>query len=64
MNLGVILALILEVIRLINRAGGAEKALATVREINQTFDALKEAKTPPEMQNAAEKLSRDISGDK
>lgn len=64
MTLGTILALILEVLRLVNRAGGPKQALASIQEINATFDALKAAKTPPEMQNAAEKISRLISNDK
>ncbi len=62
MSLGVVLALILEVLRLINRAGGAKAALATVKQVNDTFDQLKAAKDPLEKQDAAQAISNLLSG--
>lgn len=63
MSLGVILALILEVFRLINRAGGVSAALDEVKKVNLAIGKVETAKTPGEEQDAAETVSRTISGD-
>ncbi len=63
MSLGVLLALVLEVLKLINRPEGAKIALKTLKGVNEAFDELKAAKTPGEKQNAAEDISHLISGD-
>lgn len=55
-----IFALILEVLRLINRAGGMKPALEEVKKVNLSIDYLKGDHDPSDK---AENISRTISGD-
>jgi hypothetical protein len=57
------LSLIVEIIKLINRMGGVEKAMAEIKRVNDTFDGLAAAKTIEDKQNVAEDMSRLLAGD-
>lgn len=62
MTLGALIALAIEFLRLINRSGGVKEALATVKTVNDTFDRLRVGKTPQDKQDAAELVSKLLSG--
>jgi len=57
------IGLIVQVIKLINRMGGVEKAMRELVKVNAAFDHLEESKTLEEKQNVAKEMSRLISGD-
>ncbi len=61
-TLGAFLALMVEVIRLIRGAGGVSNAVASLKQVNDTFDKVDQAKTPEEYQDAAKEISDLESG--
>ena len=58
-----LVALVLEIFKLINRSGGVQSALGEIQKVNQAIDQVKAAVTSEEKQNAAEAESKLISGD-
>lgn len=61
-TLGAFLALLVEVLRLIRGAGGVPNAVASLKQVNDTFTKVDEAKTPEEYQDAAKAVSDLESG--
>lgn len=55
--IGALLALLTEVIRLIDRAGSVSKAAESLKSVNDTFVIVEQAKTPTEYQDAAKAVS-------
>lgn len=58
-----LIALAIEVLKLIRGSGGVSSALAEIQKVNQAIDQVRTAVTPEEKQNAAAAISRTISGD-
>lgn len=61
-TLGTFAALLVEILRLIRGAGGVSNAVATLKQVNDTFDKVDQAKTPSDYQNAAKAIS-DLESD-
>jgi hypothetical protein len=57
------LGLLVEIVKLIQRMGGVDRAMNEIKRINDAFDSLKASKTVEEKQHVAEDLSRLIAGD-
>lgn len=55
--LGALIALVTEVLRLINKSGGVPNATAILKSVNDTYDKVDAAKTPEDYQNAAKAVS-------
>lgn len=55
--LATLLALITEVLRLVNRAGGVANAALALKSVNDTYATVDAAKTPGEYQDAAKAVS-------
>lgn len=61
-TLGAFLALIVEVLRLIRGAGGVSNAVASLKQVNDTWDKVDKAETKGEYQDAAKAIS-DLESD-
>lgn len=55
--LGALLALITEIVRLIDKSGNVTNAVATLKSVNDTFDKVVSATTKTEYQSAAQSIS-------
>lgn len=54
---GALLTLFVEVLRLVRGSGGVSNAVATLKQVNDTFDKVDKAETPKEYQDAAKAIS-------